>query len=154
MSHHFTPLPTDQVRALQAGGPDAHGRTPERQISDGTVGCRHCHQTIPKGQTCLLVAYTPFLTVQPYAETGPLFLCARPCAPAKPAQPLPGLLTSQSYILRGYDAEERIIYGTGEVTARRDFDARIEALFARDDVRFIDVRSAANNCFQCRIQRA
>jgi len=29
----FHPLPTDEVRALQAGGPDAYGHAPECAVS-------------------------------------------------------------------------------------------------------------------------
>ena len=39
----ITALPTDEVRALQAGGPDAYGTAPERVISTGAGNpCRHC----------------------------------------------------------------------------------------------------------------
>ena len=31
----YVALPTDEVRALQAGAPDAYGMTPERRTSDG-----------------------------------------------------------------------------------------------------------------------
>lgn len=154
MPYRYSPLPTETVRALQAGAPDAHGRQAERQISDGTVGCRHCLTNIAKGSPALLVAHTPFTTVQPYAETGPLYICAEPCAPGGNSQEAPELLDSPSYILRGYGPDERILYGTGAVTPIGAFDQRIRELFARPEVAFIDIRSAANNCFQCRIERA
>lgn len=154
MPYSYVPLPTDAVRAMQAGGPDAYGRPPERQVSDGTVGCRHCLRNIAEGDDCLLVAVRPFGALQPYAETGPLYLCARPCAPAPAGAAMPELLDSPSYILRGYDARERIIYGTGGVTATDGIDARLTSLLNRQDVAFVDIRSAANNCFQCRVTRA
>ncbi len=48
---HYVALPTDRVRALQAGGPDAYGMTPERRISDGDgVPCRHCLQNVRAGE--------------------------------------------------------------------------------------------------------
>ena len=41
----YVALPTDKVRALQRGGPDAYGMVPEKRISDGDgVPCRHCLQ--------------------------------------------------------------------------------------------------------------
>ncbi|MEM6677736.1 MAG: DUF1203 domain-containing protein [Pseudomonadota bacterium] len=154
MRYRYVPLPTGPVRALQNGGLDAYGQRPERQISDGTVGCRHCLRNIPEGEACLLAAFRPFDSMQPYAETGPLYICAAQCSPAVERAVLPPLLDSSAYILRGYDAEERIIYGTGGVTGVDGVDARLEVLFARTDVAFVDVRSAANNCFQCRVRRA
>lgn len=50
---HFTALPTDTVRASQADGPDIHGHTPERTISNGTgTPRRHCLCDVPKGEEC------------------------------------------------------------------------------------------------------
>ncbi|MEM6944406.1 MAG: DUF1203 domain-containing protein [Pseudomonadota bacterium] len=154
MRFKFMPLPTHEVRAFQAGCRDANGRLPERQISDGTVGCRHCLRNIRKGAECLLIAYTPFSTNQPYAERGPLYICAEPCAPAEANDAVPELLTSPTYIVRGYDAEERIIYGTGSVKATASLPDRIGDLLDAPEVAFVDIRSAANNCFQCRAVRA
>ena len=37
MSIRFVALETDAVRALQAGGPDANGQSPERHVSQGGV---------------------------------------------------------------------------------------------------------------------
>jgi hypothetical protein len=47
----FVSMPTDQVRAFQAGAPDANGQPPERHISDGDgLPCRHCQQDIGPGE--------------------------------------------------------------------------------------------------------
>lgn len=155
MPYRYVPLPTPAIRALQAGGADAYGLPPERRVSDGCgIPCRHCMKPVPAGAEYLVIAYRPFETLQPYAETGPLFICAEPCEAGNPGAALPEILDSPDYILRGYDADERIVYGTGAVTKIEAFPARIEALFARPDVTFLHVRSSMNNCFQCRIERA
>lgn len=155
MPIQFIALPTDAVRALQRGGADANGRPPERQISDGDgVPCRHCLRFVEKDEPFIIVGYRPFETVQPYAETGPLFLHAAECTRAPASGRLPEILQSDSYILRGYDADERIVYGTGDVVARGHVVGRAETLLADLAIAFVDVRSAQNNCFQCRIVRA
>jgi hypothetical protein len=56
-------------------------------------------------------------------------------------------------IVRGYSADERIVYGTGAVVATDRIAETATALLERDDVAFVHVRSASNNCFQCRIVR-
>ena len=146
----FTPIPTDIVRACQAGGPDANGQVPERQVSDGGGNpCRHCLRMIPAGAAMLVLAHRPFPAPQPYAELGPIFLCAEPCA-AGGGEALPAILTSPDYILRGYGADDRIVYGTGAVVATgllRD-EAALRLADAR--VAYVHVRSARNNCFQVR----
>ena len=63
------------------------------------------------------------------------------------------MLASPDYILRGYSAEERIVYGTGAVVPTARIRAEAEARFADPRVAFLHIRSARNNCFQCRIDR-
>ena len=78
---HFHPLPTAEVQALRAGGPDAYGNPPERVRAEGHGNpCRHCLNFVPEGAEMLILAHRPFDALQPYAETGPIFLCAE-CAP-------------------------------------------------------------------------
>lgn len=152
----FVAMPTDLARACQRGEPDAYGMVPERRISDGGgMPCRHCLRHIPAGEAYLILAYRPFSALQPYAETGPIFLHAEPCERHDATQGTPEILTtSTDYILRGYGDDERIVYGTGAVTLRENVVARAGELLTRDDVAFVHVRSARNNCYQCRIERA
>ena len=151
----FKALPTGAVRALQAGASDAYGMTPERKISDGDgVPCRHCLRNVDAGEAYLVLAYRPFPALQPYAETGPIFLHAQGCDRAPEAGTLPELFSrTAAYIVRGYDAGDRIIYGTGAVVPTTDIPERAGKLLARGDVAYLHMRSAKNNCYQCRIER-
>lgn len=147
----FTPIPTATVRAYQAGGPDANGQTPERHISDGGGNpCRHCLQMIPAGAEMLVLAHRPFPQPQPYAELGPIFLCADLC-PSGTGAALPEMLASPDYITRAYGTDDRIVYGTGGVTPAPQIPARATALLADPRVAYVHVRSARNNCYQLRI---
>ncbi len=149
----FTPIPTDLVRAYQSGGADANGQPPERHISDGDGNpCRHCLGMIPKGAGMLILAHRPFPAPQPYAEVGPIFLCADPCEPGG-GEALPAVLNSPTYIIRGYGADDRIVYGTGAVVATDALRAEAEERLADPRVTYVHVRSARNNCFQVRIDR-
>ncbi|RUS60076.1 DUF1203 domain-containing protein [Pseudorhodobacter sp. E13] len=153
MTLRFTPIPTKTVRAYQAGGPDANGQTPERQIAQGGSNpCRHCLKMIPDGAEMLVLAHRPFASVQPYAELGPIFLCADACEPGGGAE-MPEILASPGYILRGYSAEERILYGTGGVVALADIPAVAAAKLSDPRVAFVHVGSASNNCYQLRVDR-
>jgi hypothetical protein len=149
----FTPLPTETVRAYQAGGPDANGQALERHVSDGGGNpCRHCLSMIPKDAGMLVLAHRPFPRPQPYAELGPIFLCADAC-PAGGGPDLPNMLASADYIIRGYDAMDRIVYGSGSVSPTEAIAAKSVALFADTRIAYIHVRSARNNCYQLRIDR-
>ena len=151
----FLAIPTEIVTALQAGQPDANGQIPERHISDGDgVPCRHCLDLVGAGEPYLILAHRPFTTLQPYAEAGPIFLHAQACPRYAESTELPPMLGSPQYILRGYNQAERIIYGTGQIVPTDQIPASAAALLARPEVAYIHVRSATNNCFQCRIERA
>ncbi len=151
----YHPLPSDTVAALRAGGPDAYGLTPERTISDGNgMPCRSCLGNIPDGAAMLIFAHRPFAELQPYAETGPLFLCADDCTAFRERGLPPILTTSAAYLLKGYTADERICYGTGKTVAPADISTYASELLSREEIAFVDVRSASNNCFMTRITRA
>jgi len=151
----FKALPTEAVRSLQAGAPDAYGMTPERRISDGDgVPCRHCLTNVAAGVPYLVLAYRPFPALQPYAETGPIFLHAEECERASESDALPELFgRTPAYIMRGYSADDRIVYGTGAVVPTTEIPERAGELLARNDVAYLHMRSAKNNCYQCRIER-
>lgn len=149
----FQAIPTDVVRAYQAGGPDANGQVPERKVSDGGGNpCRHCLKMIPEGAGMLVLAHRPFPAPQPYAEVGPIFLCAEACAAGGGAA-RPEVLASPDYIVRGYGPDDRIVYGTGGVIATEAIPARAAELFGDARVAYVHVRSARNNCYQVRIDR-
>lgn len=148
----FVPIPTEIARAYQTGGADSYGLLPERQVSDGGGNpCRHCLRMIPKGAGMLVLAHRPFGALQPYAETGPIFLCADACAAGGGVE-VPEILASPDYILRGYGADERIVYGTGGVVPTGWIAERAAELLADARVEFVHVRSARNNCFQLRVE--
>lgn len=152
----FEAMATDVARGYQSGGPDAYGQSPERRTADGRfrVPCRHCLADVAPGEEYLVLAYRPFTTLQPYTETGPIFLHAKACERHAAAEHTPEMLRkSPQMIVRGYSADERIVYGTGAVVATDRIAETAAALLARDDVAFVHVRSASNNCFQCRIDR-
>lgn len=151
----FTALPTETVRALQAGAPDANGQAPERVLAEGGGNpCRHCLRMIEPGAPMLILAHRPFPEPQPYAEIGPIFLHADPCDRAAASPDLPEMLASPEYIVRGYGANDRIVYGTGGVVARAGIVPRAADLLADPAIAYVHIRSARNNCFQCRVERA
>jgi hypothetical protein len=150
----FVPLSDAQARHYRAGGPDAHGRPPERVTADWAVPCRHTLRLLPPGTPFLIVAHRPFSGLNPYTETGPIFLAAEDLPGADIRADLPEFLSSPAYIVRGYCDRERIVYGTGAVTPTPEIPAACRALLARPDVAFVHIRSATNNCFHVRVDRA
>lgn len=151
----FSAMPTADAEHIRAGGADAYGSPAETMISDGPGHpCRHCLRNIDAGDEVLVFAYRPFPEPQPYAETGPVFLHKRHCDRYAASEVLPPVLeTSRDFIVRGYGKTDRIVYGTGAVTLKDDIPAYAAALLGRPDIAYVHVRSARNNCYQCRIDK-
>ena len=149
----FNGMPIETAESYRTGSPDAYGNAPERHVSDGDAPCRCCLRPVPKGEEMLILAYRPFSALQPYAETGPVFLGASsgPEGRSGGAPGVPECLTSPDYLLKGYSAEERIVYGTGRITPLEEVETYADALLRRSDVAFVDLRSARNNCWQARL---
>ena len=103
----------------------------------------------------LVLAHHPFPEMQPYAETGPIFLCGAECDRHPDSEDLPGLFRDyDSILIRGYGENDRIRYGTGEVVSMAALPEALAARFAKPDVAYVHMRSSRNNCFQCRVERA
>jgi hypothetical protein len=155
MSIRFVALETEHVEALRRGAPDANGHAaePHTAPADG-LPCRHCLAMIGRGEPYLILAHRPFPAPQPYAEVGPIFLHAGPCARGGGSGAIPSFLDSPRYIIRGYGRDDRIVYGTGRIVATAEIPAAAAAMLADAAIRYIHVRSASNNCYHCRIERA
>ena len=150
----YTALPTAVARAFQSGAPDAHAMPPERVPSDGKGNpCRHCLREVPAGQEMLILAYRPFDSLHPYAELGPIFLCAEACTQGGGAQTPDILATAPDYLVKGYGRDDRIVYGTGAVIPAGQIAARARTLLADPAIAYLHVRSARNNCYLLRIDR-
>lgn len=154
-SLRFVALSTETIDAFQKGAVDANGHLPERHISAGDgVPCRHCLQDVPEGQPFLVLAYRPFPEPQPYAEVGPIFLHADPCPRYPETSDLPPIaLERERFLIRGYSADNRIVYGTGQMVETTTLTEAAAQLLARPEVAYIHMRSATNSCYQCRIER-
>ncbi len=150
----YIAMSTAEARRLQSGGADAYGLPPERKISDGDgVPCRHCLTDVAKGDPYLALAYRPFPALQPYAETGPIFLHAELCARAEIQMSIPPMLAKRpAHLVRGYGSDDRIVNGTGAVVASVDLDAEATRILALHGVVYVHVRSAVNSCYTCRIE--
>ena len=152
----FQALSTEIARAYRAGAPDANGQAPERTVCPGDryAPCRHCLSYIPKGAEMLVLAHRPFDHLQPYAESGPIFLCADDCARWSGEGAPPVVEGSDEHrLVKGYSPDERIVYGLGKIVAPDKVAERAAEVLADPRVAFVHVRSSTNNCYSCRVDR-
>jgi hypothetical protein len=147
-------IPTDDVRRLRDGGPDANGHPALVRVAEGVANpCRHCLELIAEGDDKLVLSYRPFDQPQPYAETGPIFLHRAEC-PRYDDEAVPAWFAFMDpAIVRGYDGEDWIRYDTGDVVRGPEIADVCRTILADPTVAYVHVRSKFN-CFQCRVDRA
>ena len=56
-------------------------------------------------------------------------------------------------LIRTHDADERIIYGTGQTIEMKSIFKVLSLLFENSDIAFLHVRSPTNNCYHFRIDK-
>lgn len=150
----FAALETEWVTAIRNGGLDAYGNLPERVISDGVnKPCRHCLCDVPDGAAMLILSACPFPDRNAFAETGPIFLCADHCDRYDGDVEPPILRANPDYLVKGYSTDNRIVYGTGQITEAEKISDYCADVFLNPDVDYIHIRSARNNCYQCKVTR-
>jgi hypothetical protein len=145
---------SDEVDRIRRGGVDANGQPALTRLAEGLANpCRHCLELIAEGEEKLVLAYRPFEVLQPYAETGPIFLHKRSCERYESAA-LPAWFDFMDpALIRGYGADDWIRYDTGDVVPGPQLAAQCRRILGDDSVAYVHIRSKFN-CFQCRVDRA
>lgn len=64
------------------------------------------------------------------------------------------LFKRDSVLLKGYTDQDRILYGTGIIVTPEGITKAARAIFENPKVAYVHVRSATNNCYTCRIEKA
>jgi hypothetical protein len=146
-------IPTEHVEANRQGAPDANGQPALVRIAEGVANpCRHCLGLIAEGDEKLVLAYRPFDDLQPYAETGPIFLHRDRCERYDAAHLPAWFAFLEPAIIRGYGEDHWIRYDTGDVVAGAALDESCRAILADPTIAYVHIRSKYN-CFQCQVDR-
>jgi len=155
MAIKFSGIPASVAERARNGGPDAYGNAPESFICESDdLECRHCGENIGIGETVLLLSYSPFSRSQPFAETGPVLLHGKSCDTYNEhATAQPAITSIATRLVRGYDKDERIVYGTGTHVAADDLEKTCAEMLADTRIQFLHIRSSTNNCWQGRVDR-
>ena len=64
------------------------------------------------------------------------------------------LAKRKAHLIKGYGADDRIVYGTGQMVTPDALEAGAVLILARSDVAYMHVRSVVNNRYACRIDPA
>ena len=150
---NFIAMPTHEFKQFQRGKVDANNQVGKTQISNGSgLPCRHCLTDIDQSDSCLLFAYRPFNSVNPYTESGPVFIHKQDCKRFVQRSIPKIILERQHVIIRGYDDQDTIVEDTGQVIKTDDFMRKAKEVLYTENVDYMHVRSASNNCYFCRVE--
>jgi hypothetical protein len=146
--------PSSTVRKIQSGGCDAYGQSAQVHTAKGVQNpCRHCLQLIAEGEEKLVLSYRPFDELQPYAETGPIFLHKHQCRQYKSDKLPEWFEYLNPAIIRGYDKNNWIRYDTGDVVRGSELDDTCRTILRDESIAYVHIRSKFN-CFLCQVERA
>ena len=152
-----------RVRALPAGflarvwatGRDDLGNAVEQMVNREAGGAplRCCLREAEVGERIALIGYGPFDRPGPYAEVGPVFIHAEPCAGCGETGRYPEAFRHRRQVFRAYDAGGRMVYGGNAMVEGRDAEAAIARIFADPAVAFIHSRNVLAGCYMFAIHR-
>lgn len=155
MEYRIVPVSAEFLLRVRRGRDD-QGHPVEFHRATGAEPLRDVLRGAIAGEQIILASYSPFKIAGPYKEYGPVFVRAvhteAPLALDRLPTSLEQRYFGESFVLRAYDAAERIV--DASITSARDADGIIGQFFARTNVAFILARFAAYGCYGCRIERA
>jgi hypothetical protein len=156
MKIQIIPVREDFLVKVRKYGLDDQNQPVERFVAEGGEPCRDVLRRARAGEGLVLASYCPFSRPGPYKEYGPVFVLAEPSRDAAVLDELPlprGEPTDylgEQFVLRAYDAEERIVDAMLSTPASCERD--LERLFGDGHAAFVLARFAAYGCYAFRVE--
>lgn len=149
----FEAIPRARLRDIKAAGVDEAGNQLTVQVDTGGGSpLRFCLRESGPGERMLLIAYTPPGTRGAYAERGPVFIHAEPCAGYLTPSRYPPGLSHRLQVVRAYDRDGRIVGGI-MVNDGEHAMTVIRELLARPDVSLVHLRNVGYGCYNFAVRR-
>ena len=154
-SYRAYPISTQLAAQVRASLRGPFGQPAEEWVSgEGRLPCRHCLGEVPVGRKALLLSYGPFSGDGPYAERGPVFLCADDCQPFAAIVAMPEIVVGRLVNIRAYDRGEAMLYRHSQVAAGGEAAMIVQRLLEDLEVDKVHIRTARNGCFLCAVERS
>jgi hypothetical protein len=147
----LSPQPFEALFAQDAASLAAQGIQRVYAHDDSSYPCRVSLMTANQGDELLLLPYEHQPAHSPYRASGPIFVRRDVAQAALPPGQIPAPVVARLLSVRAYDARDCIV--EAEVVEGRDLAPLIDALFARDDVRYLHLHYARRGCYACRVER-
>lgn len=145
-------LPPDDLARIRSQRTDDLGNewVVTVQDEDGAP-LRCCLRDATVGERIALIAWRPSDVGGAYAEVGPVFIHADPCAGYAADDAYPAGFRHRSQLFRAYDARGRQV--DNQIVEGRDAEFAIAGLFASPDVAFVHSRNMLAGCYMFSITR-
>ena len=149
---HVQAIPAAELNAYRSSGEDRFGNPFVVTINDEAGGAplRCCLTEARIGQAVALAAYRPFPFDGHYAEVGPVYVHAEPCAGYKDTGRYPASFRHRKQVLRAY-GHNRIL--GAELVEGADAERVISRLLANPEVAFLHSRNVLYGCYMFSIHR-
>jgi hypothetical protein len=147
-------IPTQVADAVRRTHKDPrYGHPAHTEIAGEGAPCRHCLQIVAAGsEKVTLFTFDAFEGLEALPLPGPVYIHAEACERYPENAGFPPALRNSPRTLNAYARGRRLV--ATEYVENGNVDARIEKLFAREDVDYIHVRSTIAGCYTFRIERA
>jgi hypothetical protein len=146
----YVPIPETVAQEARATLRDRFGHA--LRVESAQAPCRVCLRIPREPEELILLSHRPLTDTGPYAEVGPIFVHAQPCAPYDTQSEFPADFAERRLILRAYDRDGRI--ADAVVAPPGTAPERAEELLARENVSEVHVRHESYTCFDFKIVRA
>lgn len=148
-------IPAQTLDRIRAGGQDDFGNPLQMFVDEeGGSPLRCCLRPAEAGERLMLIAYRPFSRPGPYAEVGPVFVHAEPCAGyTEPARYPSGYRTWKTMVFRPYHVDGRMAYPALAMVDGPQAEQAIETIFADPTIEMIHTRNVHAGCYMFAIHR-
>jgi len=145
-------LPTGDLARIRSQEKDDFGNewVVTVQDEDGAP-LRCCLRDANVGERVALIAWRPHDVGGAYAEVGPVFIHADPCAGYAKHNAYPAGFRRRSQLFRAYDAQGRQV--DNRIVEGGEAEAAISDLFASLDVAYLHSRNMLAGCYMFSITR-
>jgi hypothetical protein len=150
----IAPVPREFLRRVREEHRDDLGQPVRRLRASVGEPCRDAFRRAVAGEELILASFSPFTTIGPYREYGPVFVFANDSAPTPPDVLTiggPSDYPREQFVVRAYSKDEEIV--DAKLVQASSAQETIDAFFTREDIAFLHVRFPTYGCFACRLER-
>ena len=148
----FVPLDAEYAARIRTTRRDAFGQPVQERQDPQPHQCRVCLTLTKPDEPYLLLSHRPHPAGALYAETGPVFIHARDCAPYAAQDRYPAEFPQRQVVLTAFSAEHAIV--DSQHALERAPEEVLEGLFADPRVAYVHARNLTYGCYMFRVERA